>query len=193
LVWTSNTGRRENNVQSARIKERQRREEHVLDFLAAQHGSVYRYVSHVAKINWRYSQLKICLSWLGRECTFQLHQLAYLWKWIRSNLLNNSSQAFIRKFYCSFPKLGSVLILLEFKLNCCLFEKSKDSENTTCIMQNQLYKLWYQIPSHKMSVTECTSFFMWWLVLYEGIWCDNIYSWFCRIHVLYSLHSYKTH
>jgi len=31
LVWTSNVGRRENNVQSARIKER-RREEHVSIF-----------------------------------------------------------------------------------------------------------------------------------------------------------------
>jgi len=35
-----------------------------------------------------------------------------------------------------------------------------------------------------MSVTECTSFFMWWPVLYERIWCDNIYSWFCIIHVV---------
>jgi len=24
------------------------------------------------------------------------------------------------------------------------------------------------------------------LVLYEGIRCENLYSWFCRIHVLFS-------
>jgi hypothetical protein len=89
--------------------------------------------------------------------------------------------------------------------------------------KSHLYKLWYRIPSYKMSVTEYTSkrflwvwscpsvnwnlsvdrairlnskqplgmhSFMWWLVLYEGIRCDNIYSWFCRIHVLCSLHSF---
>jgi len=69
LVWTSNVGRRENNVQLARIKERRRRDEHVLDFLAAQHGFVDRYVWHVAEINWRYSQQLDSgrRSWLGRE------------------------------------------------------------------------------------------------------------------------------
>jgi len=54
----------------------------------------------------------------------------------------------------------------------------------TCIIENQLYKLWYRILSYKMSVTEWTSFFMWWPVLYEGIWCDNIYSWLCIIDVV---------
>jgi len=43
-----NVGRWENNVQSARIKERRRCEEHVLNFLAAHHGSVDWYVCHVA-------------------------------------------------------------------------------------------------------------------------------------------------
>jgi len=105
LIWMSNVGRRENNVQSTRIKERRQREEHVLDFLAAQHVLVDRYVWHVAEINWRYSQQfdSARRSWLGSihpsRCTFQLQQLSYLWSWIRSNLLNNSSQAFTRKFY----------------------------------------------------------------------------------------------
>jgi len=70
------------------------------------------------------------------------------------------------------------------RIHCCVYSYAR------CIMQNQLYKLWYRIPSYKMSVTEYTSVFMWWLVLYEGIWCDNIYNWFCRIHVLPSLHSF---
>jgi len=43
-------GRRDNNVQSARIKERRRREQHVLDFLATQHVPVDQYVCHVAEI-----------------------------------------------------------------------------------------------------------------------------------------------
>ena len=121
LVWTSNVGRREDNVQSAIIKERWQCEEHVLDFLAVHHVPVDRYVCHVDEIAWRYSQQfdSVRKSWLGRECTFQLQQLSYLWSWIRSNLLNNNSQAFTRKFYCSFQKLGSVFILLEFKLNSC--------------------------------------------------------------------------
>ena len=40
----------EEYVQSARIKKRRRREEHVLDILAAQHVPVDRYVCHVAEI-----------------------------------------------------------------------------------------------------------------------------------------------
>jgi len=112
LVWTSNVGRRENNVQLARIKERRRREEYVLDFLVTQHGSMDRHVCHIAEINWRYSQQfdSTRRLWIGSihtsECTFQLQQLSYLWSWIRSNLLNsrsnllnNSSQAFNWKFY----------------------------------------------------------------------------------------------
>ena len=134
-------------------------------------------------------------------------RLANLWKYSSNKELENMwlsiTIIFIRKFYCSFQKLGSDL---------------QAPLKTRCIMQNQLYKLWYWIPSYKMSVTECTSksflwvwscstinwnlsvgravrlnskepfgmhSFMWWLVLYEGIRCDYIYSWFCIIHVVF--------
>jgi hypothetical protein len=33
--------------------------------------------------------------------------------------------------------------------------------------------------------------FLWWLILYEGIRCENIYNWFGRIHVLCSLYSFE--
>jgi len=67
-------------------------------------------------------------------------------------------------------------------------QKIKRTQHVLCIIW---YKLLYQIPSYKMSVTEWTSFFMWWLVLYKGIRCDNIYNGFCRIHMFCSLHSFE--
>jgi len=78
-----------------RIKERQKRDEHVL---GAHHVPVDRYARNVAEINWRYHQKfdSARRSWLGRECTFQLQQLSSS-GWGNSNLSNDSSQTFTWK------------------------------------------------------------------------------------------------
>ena len=67
--------------------------------------------------------------------------------------------------------------------------KLKRRDNT-CILQNQLDKFSHRISSYKMSrnVKEWGAFPYVPLILYKGIRCENLYSWFCRIHVVFSSH-----
>jgi len=48
----------------------------------------------------------------------------------------------------------------------------------------QLYMLSHQIPSYKTSHHIKNEVHSVTLILYEGIWYHNLYSWFCMIHVV---------
>jgi len=109
----SNAWRGDNIIHLGGINERRKREEHVL---GAQHVSMDRYAGNAAEINWRYHQKfdSARRSWLGKECTFQLQQLSTS-EWGKSNLLNDSFQAFTRKCYCFIQKIKFLLVWFRWR------------------------------------------------------------------------------
>jgi len=72
-------------------------------------------------------------------------------KWDNSNLLNDSSQAFTRKFYCSFQKIKLLLVWFRWR-----YWSVTESTSFFCA---KLLKMIRLFRWRYWSVTECTSFF----------------------------------
>jgi len=79
-------------------------------------------------------------------------------------------------------------LILQVEISNFLWKVKEWREHNTCILSNQLYTFSHRIPSYRMSrdVKEWGAFSYAPLILYKGIRCENLYSWFARIHVVFS-------